>query len=90
VDEEEDEIKIAYFPLLKATQPKERIEYRTPLNIVPDIPEFMQKSLNIRYSESREPSYEPPKHRGRDANCHHYARNATYEVTCNSKHTTVT
>jgi len=53
VDElEEDEIKIGCFPLLKASQPEERIEHKTRPNLVPDTPQFMQQSLDTPMPDS--------------------------------------
>jgi len=53
VDElEEHEIKIGCFPLLKASQPEERIEHKTRPNLVPDTPQFMQQSLDTPVPDS--------------------------------------
>jgi len=64
---EEDKFKLVCFPLLKASEPVKRIKRRPPPNLVPEIPEIKQNSMDTPYFKRRDPNYKYPKNRGRDA-----------------------
>ena len=66
VEQEEDEVRISSFPLLKARRPADHIEPRIHPNQSPDTPHSVRASTEAPHSEHRHPSNEhqaKPKYR---------------------------
>ena len=69
VEQEEDEVRISSFPLLKARRPADHIEPRIHLNQSPDTPHSVRASTEAPHSEHRHPSNEHQAKLNTDARC---------------------